>query len=81
MNNTSLIQSTYLSGDGGYAMALAVTASDVYMAGYTESTDFPGTTGGAQESYGGGITDAFVARIGLDWQAPTLSISDLIRSE
>ena len=79
---TSLTQSMYLGGDDrDGARALVVTASAVYVAGFTRSTDFPGTTGGAQESYGGGNTDAFVARIGLDFQAPTLSISDVTRSE
>ena len=79
---TSLTQSMYLGGDDrDGASALVVTASAVYVAGFTRSTDFPGTTGGAQESYGGGNTDAFVARIGLDFQAPTLSISDVTRSE
>ena len=32
------------------------------MAGYTDSTNFPNTTGGAQAIYGGG-GDAFVARL------------------
>jgi hypothetical protein len=33
------------------------------VAGSTDSTDFPGTSGGAQVSYGGGRYDAFVARL------------------
>ncbi len=62
---TSLTQATYLGGgspDG--ATTLAVTATDVYVAGTTQSTDFPGTTGGAQSAHGGGV-DAFVARLNL----------------
>jgi hypothetical protein len=33
------------------------------MAGSTTSTDFPGATGGAQPTYGGGTDNAFVARL------------------
>jgi uncharacterized repeat protein (TIGR01451 family) len=66
---TELIQATYLGGgvfQGGendFAQALAIHPStgDVYVAGYTESTNFPGTTGGALGMQGG--TDAFVARL------------------
>ena len=59
-----ILQSTYLGGSGNdYARALAIhpTSGEVYVAGFTTSTDFPGTTGGAQASHGGG-SDAFVAR-------------------
>jgi hypothetical protein len=33
------------------------------VAGFTDSTDFPNTAGGAQPGYGGGWWDAFVARL------------------
>ena len=59
-----LLQSTFLGGsDTEYANALAIhpTTGNVYVAGGTGSINFPGTTGGAQASYGGGIDD-FVAR-------------------
>jgi hypothetical protein len=62
---TQILQSTYLGGRGGdYANALAIhpTTGEVYVAGYTNSTDFPGTSGGAQGSFGG-WDDAFVARL------------------
>lgn len=36
------------------------------MAGVTSSTDFPGTAGGAQPAYGGGYSDAFLARLTAD---------------
>ena len=63
---TSLVQATYLGGAGDdVATAIAVTASDVYVAGYTSSTDFPGTSSGAQSVPGGGNNDAFVARLNL----------------
>ena len=69
---TQILQSTYLGGsDSNYAHALAIhpTTGDVYVAGETESTNFPGTSGGAQTSYGGGNKDAFVARLTADLAA------------
>jgi hypothetical protein len=62
---TQIFQATYLGGSGGdYANALAVhpTTGEVYVAGYTDSTDFPRTSGGAQTS-NGGLNDVFVARL------------------
>jgi len=66
---TQILQSTYVGGSKtDYASALAIHSKtgDVYVAGYTESTDFPKTTGGAQKDYGGGDRDAFVARLDKD---------------
>jgi len=63
---TQILQSTYLGGSSGdYARALAIhpKTGEVYVAGVTNSTDFPNTAGGAQTSYGGGRSDAFVARL------------------
>jgi hypothetical protein len=62
---TSNPQSTYLGGsDFDWAWALAIAGSgDVYVAGFTFSTNFPHTTGGAQASFGGGLADAFVAQL------------------
>jgi hypothetical protein len=37
----------------------------VFVAGSTDSTNFPGTTGGAQPA-SGGLNDAFVARLTAD---------------
>jgi hypothetical protein len=82
-NLTRILQSTYLGGsDSDYAYALAIhpTTGEIYVAGYTESTDFPKTTGGAQAEYGGSINiflfrypyisdligDAFVAKLSAD---------------
>jgi len=58
-------QSTYLGGSGyDAASALAIAGSgEVYVAGYTASTNFPNTAGGAQASHGGAGSDAFVARL------------------
>ena len=61
-----LIQSTYLGGSGDdYANAIAVSGGNVYLTGYTSSTDFPGTVGGAQPASGGGI-DSFVTLLSGD---------------
>jgi hypothetical protein len=62
----TLHQSTYLGGsrwDKAYALAIHPTTGDVYVAGRTDSKNFPKTTGGAQASYGGGLGDAFVTRL------------------
>jgi muconolactone delta-isomerase len=62
---TALPQATYLGGnalDVAYALAIHPTSGEIYAAGRTDSTNFPGTAGGAQLAIGGG-TDAFVARI------------------
>ncbi len=66
---TQILQSTYLGGSNNdFANALAIhpTTGNVYVAGYTDSTDFPKTTGGAQNTHGGGKEDAFVARLNSD---------------
>src|SRR5262249_60015105 len=69
---TSLNQATYLGGSGGgnesaLALAISPATGNVYVAGATTSTDFPGTSGGAQSASGnasaGGGQDAFVARL------------------
>ena len=60
-----ILQSTYLGGSGydwAYALAIHPTTGEVYVAGYTESTNFPGTSGGARENYTGN-RDAFVAKL------------------
>jgi len=62
---TQILQSTYLGGsddDLAFALTIHPTTGEVYVAGRTESFPFPGTAGGAQESYGGGW-DAFIARL------------------
>jgi hypothetical protein len=68
---TVLTQATYLGGSGDDfldALAIHPTSGDVYVAGETFSTNFPGTTGGAQ-SAGGGKNDAFIARLTADLAA------------
>ena len=61
-----ILQSTYLGGsndDSAYAIAIHPKTGDVYVAGGTESIDFPNTAGGARASFGGRYSDAFVARL------------------
>jgi hypothetical protein len=73
---TTLGQATYLGGsgsgpdrEGARGLATHPTSGDVYVAGFTDSTNFPGTAGGAQAVYGGGGSDAFVARLSADLAA------------
>lgn len=66
---SALVYSTYLGGSGGtagapeQANAIAVDASgSAYVAGVTNSANFPATAGAFQPSYDGG-QDAFVTKI------------------
>jgi len=64
-----LLQSTYLGAtgyDSAASIAIDPVSGDVYVAGTTTVTDFPGTTGGAQVIFGGGSGDIFVARLNRD---------------
>lgn len=56
---------TYIGGwSMDFAAALAITAGgDIYVAGRTESTNFPGITLDRQSAYGGGSFDGFVMRL------------------
>src|SRR5262249_46320775 len=66
---TSPDQATYLGGGGTEFLAgMKLTTSEVYVAGQTQSTNFPGTVGGAQSASGGNF-DAFVARLSTDLTA------------
>lgn len=63
---TTLNQASYLGGSGTeHIVGLAIHSStgEVYVAGSTSSTDFPGTAGGVQQASGGGFADVFVARL------------------
>ncbi|MFO0853128.1 MAG: SBBP repeat-containing protein [Planctomycetia bacterium] len=65
-SGTSLSYSTYLGGSGddyGYGMAVD-SAGNAYVAGYTDSSDFP--TANAMYGTNTGKVDAFVAKIGAD---------------
>jgi hypothetical protein len=62
---SALLYSTYLGGsseDGG--RGIAVDASrNVYVTGYTHSSDFPSTSGAFQTSNSGGASDVFVSKL------------------
>ncbi len=63
-NGSNLLYSTYLGGsdiDRGYAIAVD-PSKNIYVAGYTFSSDFPVTPGAFQGSYTGGL-DVFVTKI------------------
>ena len=64
-NLRTLVQATYLAGfffDAATSLAIDGTTGDIYVAGDTGSTNFPGTAGGAQVTLNGAV-DGFVARV------------------
>ncbi|MGD8306112.1 MAG: SBBP repeat-containing protein [Ignavibacteria bacterium] len=71
---TTLIASTFIGGNGNeYGMGIKIDdINNIYLAGYTTSSDFPTTTGAYNENSIGGL-DAFVLKIDND--LTTLSAS------
>ena len=62
---TSLIWSTYIGGSGsdaGYVLAFDTSQNDIYVAGGTNSTNFPTTTGTLHPTYQGGTADGFILK-------------------
>jgi Beta-propeller repeat/HYDIN/CFA65/VesB-like, Ig-like domain len=64
---TALVYSTYLGGSGiDRANAVALDGSgNAYLTGFTQSTDFP-TSSGALQTAAGGNGDAFVTKLSAD---------------
>ena len=64
---TDLSFSSYLGGSGeDAANGIAVDVSgNAYVAGSTTSADFPTTPGAFQSTYGGGDSDAFLAKLSI----------------
>jgi hypothetical protein len=62
---SALVYSALIGGAGSdYATGIAIDSlGSAYIAGYTSSVAFPVTSGGFQKSYGGGVQDAFVAKL------------------
>lgn len=77
-SGSSLVYSTFLGGasaDGITDIAVDATGS-VYVAGYTQSTDFPTTNGAFDRTYNGGGSDAFIAK--LDTTGSVLAYSTFL---
>ncbi|UCC75508.1 MAG: SBBP repeat-containing protein, partial [Anaerolineales bacterium] len=63
---SSLVYATFLGGLTGmeFGLALAVDSSgNAYIAGMSESGDFPTTVGAFEQTFQGGGSDAFVAKL------------------
>jgi hypothetical protein len=64
-SGSALISSSYLGGSGwdrGVGI-VADTTGNAYLTGFTSSTNLPTTAGAFQTTYGGGNSDAFVAKV------------------
>jgi hypothetical protein len=64
-SGSALLYSTYLGGTGndeGFRIAVD-SAGMAYIAGMTASSDFPVSSGAFQTVFGGGASDAFIAKL------------------
>ncbi|MBC8070334.1 MAG: S-layer protein [Deltaproteobacteria bacterium] len=67
-DGSQLEMGAYLGGSGDDAFethALGLGDGHVYLAGFTDSKNFPTTAGAFQTGYGGGNLDAFAAKLDL----------------
>ena len=73
---SALVYSTYLGGSGNdWGQHIAVDSSgNAYITGMTSSTDFP-TMNPVQPTYGGGVYNAFIAKIASIGDATTTTIA------
>ena len=61
-SGSNLVYSTYIGGSGeDCALSLTLNGDEAYVAGYTESKDFP-VSAAYQTTYGGGEADGFIVR-------------------
>jgi hypothetical protein len=69
LNSTGsvLLYSTYLGGNGwDYSQSIAIdTSGNCFTTGYTNSSNFPTSSGAYQTTYGGGQYDMFVTKLNL----------------
>ena len=78
---SALLYSTYLGGNGGErAYGIAVDSSgSAYVAGYTDSTDFPTTSGAFMTTLSSGEQDVFLTKFpppaGASSPPPTVTIT------
>lgn len=62
---------TYIGGSSyERCSGMAAEGKRIWIAGYTNSTDLPGTAGGVLDTYQGGATDLYAAL--FDWELRTL---------
>ncbi len=81
--SSTLTFSTYLGGSGqedvtstGLSGAVVVDASNnIYVVGDTSSTDFPKSVGAFQTTFGGGVADAFIAKLAPSVGVPDFSVA------
>ncbi|MEP7278061.1 MAG: PKD domain-containing protein [Bacteroidota bacterium] len=66
----NIIFSTFLGGskdDGVFVMDISPVTGNLYVAGATSSTDFPGNKSGVKQgAFSGGLTDGFISEIAGD---------------
>ncbi|MHC4463816.1 MAG: dockerin type I domain-containing protein [Planctomycetota bacterium] len=68
-DGTSLVYSTFFGGSGTDQCRGGMDLDEegaIHLSGYTDSTNFPTTSGAIQQTFKGGYGDAFVAKLSAD---------------
>jgi hypothetical protein len=68
-DGSSLVYSTFFGGSGTDQCRGGMFIDDsgcIYLSGYTDSTNFPITSGAIQSTFRGGYGDAFIAKLSAD---------------